>query len=747
MLKIIVKLTVAILLLTTSVFAETFVELKVVGNDRVSSQTIINFSKIKNKGNLTELELNKAIKDIYETNFFEDVSIKIENNILTINVKEFPIIQEIEFIGIKANKYVELLKENITLKQKSSFNKFILQNDLQKITNILRQSGFYFSTVDVQKKINSNGTVNIIYNVSMGEKALIKEIRFIGDKKFKSSKLQTIITSERSAFWKFLSKNKFLNKQRTELDKRLLKNFYLNKGYYNVNIEEAYTQIVNEKYFAITFKINSGNKFSFNTFEIIMPDDYDTKDFDEIRKVFKDLKNSPYSFKSIQAILSEIDKIAASENYEFIDVNVSEVVVDNNKLNFVFNIIESQKFYVERINVFGNDITNGEFIRQQIIVDEGDPFNKLLHNKTINNLKRTNIFKSVKTEVNEGSTEGLKIIDLIVEEKPTGEITAGAGYGSSGSTFVAGIKENNYKGMGVTLDSSISLSQEAIRGKFAYTNPNFAYSDRAVTTSIESTATDKEKDYGFKSVLNKVALGTRFEQYENLYFAPTLSVSFEELTTTALASANYKKQEGTYFDTLLNYSLTYDGLNSSIRPSDGYISTIIQELPLMSDGNSIINGYQITGYKEVKDDTVLSVSLFTRAINSLQSNKDVRVSKRLFLPKSKLRGFEMGKIGPKDGPDFVGGNYMATLNTALTLPFIFPTLDKVDFSVFFDMANVWHVDYSQKIDQGNTIRSATGIAADVLTPVGPLSFAFSTPITKADGDVTESFRFNIGTSF
>jgi len=198
---------------------------------------------------------------------------------------------------------------------------------------------------------------------------------------------------------------------------------------------------------------------------------------------------------------------------------------------------------------------------------------------------------------------------------------------------------------------------------------------------------------------------------------------------------------------LFNYSITYDALDSSYRPSDGYISTFLQEVPLVSDGNAIINGYQITGYKEVKDDTILSIGLYTRAITSLQSNKDVRVSKRMFLPQSKLRGFESGKVGPKDGADYVGGNYMASFNTALTLPFLFPSFDKVDFTVFFDVANIWHVDYSKDVDQGNTVRSSTGLAADVITPVGPLSFSLSKPITKADGDVTEGFRFNLGTTF
>tara|TARA_B100000579_G_scaffold413489_1_gene406173 strand:+ start:522 stop:2765 length:2244 start_codon:yes stop_codon:yes gene_type:complete len=747
MYKNFIRFVVILLFFTSNALAESFSEFNITGNQRVSKQTIINFSKLKKDIEISESDLNKALKNIYDSNFFEKVSIEILDKTLNIKVKEYPIIQDIVFNGVKAKKHIKLFEEQITLKPKSSFNKFTLQSDLNKISNILRKNGYYFSKVDVSQKINSNNTLNIIYEINMGEKALISEIKFIGDKKYKSSKLRSVIRSEENKFWKFLSKNKYLNKELTDFDKRLLKNFYLNKGYYQVQVEDVYSQILDEENFSLTYKINSGKKFSFNTFEIEMPVDYDSKDFNKLRKTFNNLEKSTYSYKGIESILDEIDKIAATENYEFIDVTVSETIIDDDKIDFVFKIKEGEKFYVQSINILGNNITNEEFIRQQIIVDEGDPFNALLHNKTINRLRGANVFKTVKSEIKEGDNKGLKIIDIIVEEKPTGEITAGAGYGTEGSTFVVGIKENNFQGMGIRLDTNLSLTEESIKGKFAYTVPNFAYSDRSVTTVVESSSLDKEQDFGYKSSVNRFELGTSFEQFENLYFFPTLSIVHENLTTEANASANYKKQEGTYFDTLFNYSLSYDKRNSPYRPSDGFLSTFVQEIPIIADNYSIINGYQVTGYNEIMDNSVLSIGLYTRAINSISSDNDVRVSKRLFLPSNKLRGFEAGKIGPKDGADYVGGNYMASFNTALSLPFLFQTFDNVDFAIFFDAANVWHVDYSHLVDQGNSIRSSTGIAVDVITPVGPLSFSLSQPISKQSGDVTESFRFNLGTTF
>tara|TARA_B110000444_G_C18847324_1_gene602958 strand:+ start:1708 stop:3948 length:2241 start_codon:yes stop_codon:yes gene_type:complete len=729
-----------------SSYAEILYKYEVIGNDRVSKQTIINFTDSDINQDLLNKDLDSILKKLYETTFFEDVSLNLTDGVLKITVKEYPIIQQIIINGIKAENQVDTLKKAILLKEKNPYNKTFVKQDLQKMLTIMKTSGFYFANIKVSEQVNDNNTVNIIYDIERGDKAVIKKIKFIGDKKFKDRKLHSVITTEESKFWKFISRGKYLDEARIELDKRLLKNFYLNKGYYQVNVENAYTQILDKTNFSLVFKIDAGKKFVFNDLNFIIPDDFDKEKFKDVTKVFKELKNSTYSYRKIEKILDEIDIISMQENYEFIDAKVKETVVDDDKIDFTFFIKESEKFFVERINIFGNNVTQEEFIRNQLIVDEGDPFNVLLHNKSLNKLKSKNIFGSTEYKIRDGSENGLKIIDIIVTEKPTGEISAGAGYGTTGATTSFGIKENNFNGKGINLNTNLSLTEESIRGLFAYTHPNFAYTDRALTTSVESTVTDKEKDYGYKSTLNSISLGTGYEQYKDLYFYPSISISGESLTTTATASADYKKQEGSYFDTLFNYSITYDKRNSSYQPTDGFKSTWIQKLPLLSDNANILNGYEITTYKEIIDDMVISAGFYSRAVNSL-GNKDVRVSKRLFIPKSKLHGFEPGKVGPKDGSDYVGGNYVTTFNTSTTVPYLLQTLENIDLKVFFDAANIWGVDYSSSIDDSNEIRSAFGAAVEVLTPVGPLSFSLSQPITKASGDKTETFRFQLGTTF
>ena len=189
-----------------------------------------------------------------------------------------------------------------------------------------------------------------------------------------------------------------------------------------------------------------------------------------------------------------------------------------------------------------------------------------------------------------------------------------------------------------------------------------------------------------------------------------------------------------------------DRRNSAFQPSSGYYSNWFQSLPVVSENSEIINGYIITGYKEFIDDMIVSSGIYTRAVNSLSGN-DVRASKRLYAPSSRLRGFESGKVGPTDGTDHVGGNYVITLNTSSTIPYVLQTQENMDLKVFFDAGNVWGVDYSSSLDDSNSIRTSTGFALEILTPVGPLSFSYAEAISKASSDKTESFKFQLGTTF
>ena len=493
------------------------------------------------------------------------------------------------------------------------------------------------------------------------------------------------------------------------------------------------------------FNIDSGKKFKFNDLTLVLSDDYDSKYFSKINETLIKLKNQDYSLNKVEKILREVDKIALTRQYQFIDASLEETIINSDKLDISISLKDNAKYYVEKINIFGNSYTIEEVIRNSLIVDEGDPYNEILFNKSVNNIKAKNIFSKVETDISPGSSEGLKVVTLTVEEKPTGEISLGAGVGTSGGTIGGGIKENNFLGKGIKLNSNLQISENTIKGQFIYEKPNFNYSDNSLFTSIRSTSTDNITDFGYKTSDVGLSLGTSYEQFENLYFRPELDVSYEKLETTSNASTSLKKQEGNYFDTYFNYNLDYDLRNNKFRADEGYRNTFYQELPLASDNYEIINSFESTRYQKILD-TVTKVSFYGKAVNTL-NNEDVRISKRLYMPSSKLRGFESGKIGPVENNDYIGGNYISALNFSATLPQLLPSFQNLDFSLFVDAGNVWGVDYNSSIDDNNKIRSSAGMAMDLLTPIGPLNFSLSQPITKSSTDKTESFRFNLGTTF
>ena len=748
MLKKIIIINFITLFLSSISFSEIVNKINISGNKRISKESIIVFGKIKVNSDYSSNDLNQVIKDLYETNFFKDINIFLDKGLLTLNIIENPIIEDLEINGVKNSKLKEFLLERINLKSRNSFIESILETDKNIVNNTLRQSGYYFSEVKTSTLTNEEqNSVRLIYDIELGEKAKINKIIFTGDKKVKDKKLKNVITSEESQFWKFISNNIYLNENKINLDLRLLENYYRNNGYYNVNVTNSFAEFKDNNSFNLIFNIDAGEVIYFNNLKLELPTDYEPSKFTKINKLLSKLKNKVYSINKLNKILNEVDKIAISKQYDFVNATLNEKILPNNKLDIIITLEDSEKFYVEKINIYGNQFTLEETIRNNLIVDEGDPYNEILFNKSINTLKSKNFFTAVTSEILPGSSKNFKVVNINVEEKPTGEISLGAGVGSSGGNFGGGIKENNFLGKGIKVDTNFVISANSVKGSFTYARPNFNYTDNTLFTSLSNTSTDNLKEFGYKTNQSTFSLGTKFEQYENLNFSPEIAGTYENLETTSDATSILKKQTGDYWDMYFNYALDYDQRDQRYQTKSGFRSLFYQEVPIHSKYSEITNSYEFTKYQSLFSSNMIGkLSFHGKAVNSF-NNENVRVSKRLYIPYSKLRGFEFGKIGPIENGDYVGGNYSSSLNLSTTLPQILPSFQNIDFSYFIDIGNVWGVDYDQVLDKKSSIRSSTGISMDVLTPVGPMNFSFTKPIKKKSTDKTESFRFNLGTTF
>ena len=744
-LKYFLKVLFFLLVFNLKASSDIIEKINIEGNQRISSNTIILFTEVNIGQEITDNDLNPILNNLYNTSYFNDVRISLNNNILNIFVEEFPIIQKINYNGVKSNTILEKITEDKLLKDKSPYIKFSLNNEKERLLSQIKELGYYNASIETTLETLDENLVNINFDIKLGDKSKIKKITFIGNKVFKDNRLKRLIASSEYKFWKIISGRKYLNENLVKLDERLLKNYYLNNGYYDVKIYSSFAKLVKENEFELIFNIDSNQQYYFGDIKLDLPPDFDEKNFLKLEKLFSDIKGEVYSINQIDKILDEIDLITLQEQYQFINASVEEKLVSNN-INLIFKIKESDKYYVEKINIYGNNVTQENVIRNQLELDEGDPFNEILLNKSINNLKSLNFFKNVDKSVKEGSSENTKILNLSVDEKPTGEITASAGVGTDGGSIGFGIRENNFLGKGLSLDSNFNLSGETFKGKFGLTNPNFKNSDKSIFINAEAIETDNFKTFGYKTNKTGINIGTNFEYLNDLRLGIGTSNFYEVIKTNDTASQAQQDQEGNYWDTFVNFDFIYDKRNQKFQTTSGFKSFYSIDVPIVSEKNTLKNYYNYSHYFDLYENNVSSVSIYLQSANSI-NNKDIKLSERINIPSSKLRGFESGRVGPKDGEDYIGGNYGYALNFSSTIPQIFEESQNVDFLFFVDAANLWGVDYDSSLDDSGSIRSSTGIALDWFSPIGPLSFSLAYPITKESGDKEESFRFNLGTSF
>ena len=495
--KIILLSILLCVFLSTTSRSEVVKEIKVNGNERISDETIKMFSTITLNQDINDDDLNKITKNLYQTNFFENIFVSINDGVLIIEVKESPVIGKLEIEGIKSKTLKENLYKKIKIKSRNSYNEFLLKEDSTTILNELKNLGYYSAKVEIFSTNQSKNIIDITYKINLGEKARIKKITFTGSKVFKDSKLKSIIISEEYKPWKFISGKKYLNENIISIDNRLLKNFYLNKGYYNVEVNSSFAKAIDDQNFELIFNINANKKFFFDNLSLDLPIEYEKINYKKIYDLFSSYKNKPYSINKIEKILETIDSITTNEQFESTKSFVEENIVEN-KINLNFIIEETEKIFVKKINIFGNNVTRENVIRNQFALDEGDPFNEILMKKTINNIKNLNFFKDVNYKITENKIDKVKVIDVYVEEKPTGEIMAGAGFGTSGATTTFGVKENNYLGKGINLDANLTVNESSLKGKFSFTNPNYKNSNKSIYGNIQALEINKLSDFNLQ---------------------------------------------------------------------------------------------------------------------------------------------------------------------------------------------------------------------------------------------------------
>ena len=735
-----------LLILTSYSFAN-IKEVKIFGNKRVSSSTIEALVDKKNT-QIDTFYINNLTRKIYNTEFFSNVKISYDNNILNISVEENPIINFFYINGITGDD-LDAVNKIVSLKENNIFSVSKLKKDLEDVKDLFKSSGYYFVVVEPEViKIDDN-QINLILNINKKDISKIKNIYFIGEKYFSSGQLLDIISSAEDSWWSFFSKSS-LNEDRVEYDKKLLKSFYKSKSFYDVQIESVLANLDNKNNFTLTYSINSGKKYTFGNIEIKTEASiFKESNILDIKNISeKIIKGKMYSTPAILTIEKQINTYLEDEKYANIEIDIEEIKKSDEKIDLILKLNSLKKTLIGKINIYGNSITEEKVVRDNLIISEGDILNISKIKKSIDNIDSKNFFKKTEYKISDSDLQkNSKDLNLYVKEQPTGSLSAGIGYGSSGGLLEGSINERNFLGKGIDLNFTGRLASEKISGVFSYIDPNFMNSEKELANYFFSE-TDDYSNAGYKSKRIGDRLGTRYEIFEDIYFKPFGILQFDKLETNSNASSLLRSRDGNFTTTTLGFNLAADFRNSKNLPTSGSFSFFDQSYAtLISDIPTIQTSVGSTFYQELINEKFIGSAKLKLSNVTAFDNKDIKLSDRLFASASDLRGFEARGVGPIDSGSHVGGNYLAVVNLKSTFPNPIPDILRPKSYLFYDIGNVWGVDYSDVVSESSNLRTSTGIALDVVTPIGPLSFTYSIPLSKASTDKEQRFLFNLGSSF
>ena len=735
-----------LLILTSYSFAN-IKEVKIFGNKRVSSSTIEALVDKKNT-QIDTFYINNLTRKIYNTEFFSNVKISYDNNILNISVEENPIINFFYINGITGDD-LDAVNKIVSLKENNIFSVSKLKKDLEDVKDLFKSSGYYFVVVEPEViKIDDN-QINLILNINKKDISKIKNIYFIGEKYFSSGQLLDIISSAEDNWWSFFS-NSSLNEDRVEYDKKLLKSFYKSKGFYDVQIESVLANLDNKNNFTLTYSINSGKKYKFGNVEIKTEGSiFKESNISDIKNISeKIIKGKMYSTPAILTIEKQINTYLDDEKYANIEIDIEEIKKSDEKIDLILKLNSLKKTLIGKINIYGNSITEEKVVRDSLIISEGDILNISKIKKSIDNIESKNIFKKTEYKILDSDLQkSSKDLNLYVKEQPTGSLSAGVGYGSSGGLLEGSINERNFLGKCIDLNFTGRLASEKVSGVFSYIDPNFMNSEKELANYFFSE-TDDYSNAGYKSKRIGDRLGTRYEIFEDIYLRPFGILQFDKLETNSNASSLLRSRDGNFTTTTLGFNLLADFRNSKNLPTSGSLSFFDQSYAtLISDVPTIQTSVGSTFYQELINEKFIGSAKLKLSNVTAFDNKDIKLSDRLFASASDLRGFESRGVGPIDSGSHVGGNYLAVVNLKSTFPNPIPDILRPKSYLFYDIGNIWGVDYSDVVSESSNLRTSTGIALDVVTPIGPLSFTYSIPLSKASTDKEQRFLFNLGSSF
>jgi outer membrane protein insertion porin family len=732
--------------------AATVTGIQVTGSERVEPTTVLTYLSLKRGDEITQEALDEALKSLFATGLFADVQVSATAGVVTVHITENPIINEVVFEG---NKELEAdkLQAEIQARPRQVFTRSSVQNDVARLYDVYQRNGRF--SANIQPKIIKldQNRVNLVFEITEGPLTEIESIRFIGNHRFDDDALRSVVASKEAHWYNILSSNDRFDEDRLAYDQELLRQFYLKEGYADFRIISASSELSQDKTkFFVTMQVDEGSRYKVNDVRI----NSQIRNLDPT-KLLPDIalrKGDWYNANKIKTSIDKVTKTLGDMQYAFVnvvpDVNRNK---DAGTIDLVFNINETPRVYVERINIDGNVRTLDKVIRRQVELVEGDPFNRSLLAKSEQEVKDLGYFSKVDVKTLPGSTPDKTVIDVNVEEQSTGEVSLGAGFSTAdGPLADFHIREKNLMGKGQDLGFSATVAGARTEFDISFTEPYFLDRDLAAGFDLFHTTKDQQDQSSFDQKRTGGSVRMGYPLSENLRQTWKYRIENNEIDNVDADASRYvKDQEGQRITSAVSQRLDYTDVDSKLYPTDGYNAWLETEVAgLGGDAEYLLGKVGAGYYYPVADGWVLS-SLAETGIVASYGDTNVKINERFFLGGTNLRGFEKAGVGPRDlaTDDSLGGNQFYRGTVELKFPVGLPEDMGVAGHAFTDVGSLWGIDdkATTSLVDNSSLRMSVGMGLSWRSPMGPVRIDLAKPILKEDYDVDQVFRFSFGTQF
>ena len=736
-----------------------FTSVQINGNERIGDSAILSRAGIRNGQAVTGGELNDAYQALQASGLFESVVIEPRGSTLVITVTELPTLNQINFEGNRRIKDEEL-SQLVSSTERRVFNPAQAEADAAAIAEAYSNEGRISARVQPRIIRRDQNRVDLVFEIFEGDNVEIERLSFVGNRVYSDRRLRRVLGTKQAGIFRRLVRRDTFVEGQVETDKQLLRDFYLSRGYVDMRTEAVNAQLTQERdgYF-VAYNITEGQQFRFGKITIVseMPG----LDARAYRGIIKTRSGGVYSPTLVETDIARLEQQAIREGVDFMRV---EPRIERNErdltLDVTYVISRGPRVFVERIDIEGNTSTLDRVIRRQFDSVEGDPFNPREIRAAAERIRALDYFEVAEVNAREGSTPEQVIVDVDVEEKPTGSLNFGGSFSNNDGFGVAvSFAEQNFLGRGQRLQLSISTASEAKRYGITFVEPAFLGRDVALGLILDYAETDSSF-YTYDTDRLTFQPSLTFPVSENgrlqlRYILDQTEVNARDTATNGLTIAD-DIAAGAQTSSAVGYEYTYDTRRTGLDPTSGVLFQFSQDFAgVGGDSEFIKTVAKITGEKKFfNEELILRASLEGGALAWRGGNN--RAVDRFLLGTSILRGFEPGGIGPRDvggtADDPLGGNYYVAARFEAEFPLGLPAEYGVTGGAFYDVGNLWNLDDvningGTVVGESGSYRHVVGLSVFWETPLGPLQFNFSTPLQKEDFDKEQNFEVTLRTTF